>query len=192
MKSTWKDSEILNAIHASEQSQRDEALKQVYAHYYSMVRKFIVSNKGTEEDAADVFQDAIITWYNMVLNGKFRAESKIKTFIYAVSRNIWLKRLAKNSREVTMVADAMDAEMEPEMEDNVSSQELLKKAVHQLGEQCHEVLIGFYYHGMSMIEIKNRFDLGSEQAAKNKKYRCMQQLMKICQSMGITKEIVFG
>ena len=64
----------------------------------------IMKNKGSIEDTKDVFQEAI-----MVLHEKVRVDiiqkdkklvltCKLSTYIYSVSKNIWLKRLEQQNK----------------------------------------------------------------------------------------------
>ncbi len=69
------------------------ALQELYKVHYPMIVHFICSNNGTEQEAKDIYQDAIIAFYERVLQPDFVLTCKIKTYIYAVCRRLWLKRL---------------------------------------------------------------------------------------------------
>ncbi len=55
----------------------------------------------------------------------------------------------------------------------------LEKIFSQLRGECQEILKLFYFESMSMEQIKSVFNLGSTQAAKNKKHRCLQHLIEL-------------
>src|SRR5258708_31043925 len=76
------------------------ALKQLYKTHYPMVLNLVLANNGSEQEAKDVFQEAIIHFYERLQQVEFVLTCKIKTYLYAVSRRLWLKRLAEQKRKV--------------------------------------------------------------------------------------------
>ena len=53
------------------------------------------------------------------------------------------------------------------------------------------MLKAFYYEGKTMDEIAANFGLGSAQAAKTKKLRCMKSLIKVIRDNGYKAEDFF-
>jgi len=51
-----------------------------------MILQLIINNNGDEDDAKDIYQEAIIVLYNKIKSGKFELSSKLKTYIYSVCR----------------------------------------------------------------------------------------------------------
>jgi hypothetical protein len=43
-----------------------DVLKYVYKQYFPMVRYFIIRNQGSEEDAEDIFQEAVVAIFERV------------------------------------------------------------------------------------------------------------------------------
>src|ERR1700750_849043 len=103
-----------------------------------MVLQLIINNNGNEDDAKDIYQEAIIILYNKVKAGDFELSSKLKTFIYSVCRRLWLKRLGQMSRYGGDIKDFQDhAPVEDELERQSDMDAQLGKmneALSQLGE----------------------------------------------------------
>jgi len=192
MDRNYNDKEIISRILVGAKTRHDEALRYLYKTYYPFIRGFVIKNNGDEEGAADVFQEAIVVLYNKIKAETFRGDSTIKTFLYAIARNLWLKELRKHPRQVSDITDLdnftdFEAEESDEIENEQKGQ-LLRESISQLGEACREILIDYYYAKYSMKEIMVKLGLGSEQSTKNKKYRCMQQLIKLCRQNGLNKD----
>ena len=51
-----KDSEVLNKISKGEES----ALDYLYKKYYRMMTNLVIKNNGTEQEAKDIYQDALM------------------------------------------------------------------------------------------------------------------------------------
>src|SRR5579859_5981364 len=145
----------------SELRKRNEvALKQLYRENYSMVLKLVVNNNGTEQEAKDVYQEAIIHFYERSSQTEFRLTCKIKTYLYAVCRKLWLQRLALRNKFVRI--DEM--ERMPDVDDVVSDLEAKEKkftamgdSLTQLGEPCRSILVDYYLKSLTMEEITKKF-----------------------------------
>ncbi len=160
-----------------------EALNKLYLAYFPMVLQFILNNSGDEDDAKDVYQESIIVLYNKVRSGNFELSSKLKTYIYSVSRRIWLKKLTQQSRKTNNIADFEDVLA---VDDNVELHEekdmqfdKMKVALDSLGEPCKTIIQDFYIHNHSMQEICEKFGYTNTDNAKTQKYKCLQRLKKL-------------
>lgn len=161
----------------------DEALNKLYVGYYPMILQFILNNNGDEEDAKDVYQEAIIVLYNKIKSGEFELSSKLKTYIYSVCRRIWLKKLSKESKKATNVADFEDieaVETDMEMHEEKDMQfDKMQEALQLLGEPCKTIIQDFYIHSLSMQDISEKFGYTNTDNAKTQKYKCLQRLKKL-------------
>lgn len=160
-----------------------EALNKMYAAYFPMVLQFILNNNGDEDDAKDVYQEAIIVLYNKVKSGSFELSSKLKTYIYSVSRRIWLKKLAQQSKKTSNIADFEDVlavEEDMEQHEHTDMQfDKMKTALENLGEPCKTIIEDFYIQHHSMQEICEKFGYTNADNAKTQKYKCLQRLKKL-------------
>jgi RNA polymerase sigma factor (sigma-70 family) len=160
-----------------------EALNKLYVSYFPMVLQLILNNNGDEDDAKDVYQETIIVLYNKVKSGSFELSSKLKTYIYSVSRRIWLKKLAQQSKKTSNIADFEDVlAVEEDMEQHEQKDmqfDKMKTALDSLGEPCKTIIEDFYIHNHSMQEICEKFGYTNTDNAKTQKYKCLQRLKKL-------------
>ncbi|MFN0256557.1 RNA polymerase sigma factor [Pedobacter ureilyticus] len=160
-----------------------EALNKLYVAYFPMVLQFILNNNGDEDDAKDVYQEAIIVLYNKVKSGSFELSSKLKTYIYSVSRRIWLKKLAQHSKKTSNIADFEDVLIvEEDMEQHEQKDmqfDKMKEALESLGEPCKTIIEDFYINNQSMQDICEKFGYTNADNAKTQKYKCLQRLKKL-------------
>jgi RNA polymerase sigma factor (sigma-70 family) len=67
-----------------------------------MLENYVLNNNGSRDDAADVIQETIVAFIEIVEQGKFRGDSSIKSFLFAITRNVWLTELRKKrQRRIT-------------------------------------------------------------------------------------------
>src|SRR5688500_9464115 len=90
------DAEILSAL--SDPRRINEAIRVIYSRHYNTLSSFVKNNRGTDDDAQDIFQEVVISFVRLVEQDRFRGESAIGTFLYALNRNIWLNELKRRGR----------------------------------------------------------------------------------------------
>ncbi|HEY5824108.1 MAG TPA: hypothetical protein VIT44_07080 [Cyclobacteriaceae bacterium] len=71
----------------------EKALEFIYKKYYRMMTKMVITNSGTEDEARDIYQDALIVFWQKARSGKLVMTSKISTYVYSICQNLWRKEL---------------------------------------------------------------------------------------------------
>jgi len=168
------DNEILANISKGEES----ALDFLYKKYYRMMTKLVMTNNGTEQEAKDIYQDALIVFWQKVMKGDLILTSKISTYIYSICQNLWRKELDRKSRltnEKRERSETMDYERE-------ERGRIVHECIGELGETCQKILTYFYFDGMSMLDIAEKLGFANTDTAKTKKYKCKQRLDKLVKS----------
>jgi RNA polymerase sigma factor (sigma-70 family) len=159
------------------------ALRELYKTHYQMIVNLICTNNGSEQEAKDVYQEAIMAFYERVQQENFVLTCKIKTFLYAVCRRLWLKRLHEKKRfhgniEESETFLGIDEEM-VDMEESERKFGQMREAMEGLGEPCRGILEDFYIRDLSMEAISEKFGYTNADNAKNQKYKCLQRLKKL-------------
>src|SRR5687767_7786745 len=72
------------------------SFKQLYKTYFPSVALYVKQNMGNTADAEDLFQEAILVLVQKVRQPEFALTSSLKTYLYAIAKNLWLKRLRDN------------------------------------------------------------------------------------------------
>ena len=166
----------------------DNALTQLYRRYFPMVLHFVTGNSGSEDEAKDIYQEALIVLFEKVRGGSFELHCQLKTYIYSVSRRLWLKQLAHKSR--FMVNDtetlATDSAAVGQMSDDLTDHEerdrqfdLMADSLERLGEPCRTLLDDFYIQHLSMQAITEKFGYTNADNAKTQKYKCLMRLKRL-------------
>lgn len=174
----YTETEIINGLKTMDR----DILQYIVEEYYPSVYYFVRNNRGREEDAEDIFQDTMVVIFDKIRDGDFDLKCSLKTFIYAVSRNIWLKRLIYSSRRKQRLFSETDDFMVEECPSAAELDEDEKKFLFQrnflkLNEVCRMIL-ELFLEQKSYQYISDRFDLGGVQSARKKKYRCLQSLIR--------------
>ena len=146
---------------------------------YPQVEKLILSKGGTKEDAKDVFQEALIIFYEKVSTSNFQLTAAISTYLYSVSRFVWKdKSIKRKGKQMLDVSFEFTSEEEQEFQEAIEKEEKFKEleqVLTQIGDKCLKLLKLFYYDGLKMKDIAAKVGLKSEKIAKNQKYKCLER-----------------
>ena len=159
----------------------DEAIRYLYRSQFRLTAAYIKQNSGTEEDAEDIFQELVLVFIEILKKDKFRGESSVSTFLYALTRNIWLNELnrrGKSKRRDEIFEKAKD-KSDPDVSLLIADRETkmqLMEVVDKLGETCKKILLAFYFENLAIREILQTLNYENEQVVRNKKYKCLKQL----------------
>jgi RNA polymerase sigma factor (sigma-70 family) len=160
-----------------------KAVETIYRSHYNMVHSLIINNSGSADDAKDVFQETMIVLYEKVRAGGFELNCQIKTYVYSVSRRIWLKRLHQMNQyapALQSMENSVPVEEEMEQLEKINDEfQAMEKAIGSLGEPCKSLLEAYYFHKKNMQEIAAGFGYTNADNAKNQKYKCLMRLKKI-------------
>ena len=168
------DSEVLDRIAKGDES----ALDYLYKKYYRMMTNLVMKNNGTEDEAKDIYQDALVVFWQKAVSGNLVLTSKISTFLYSICLNLWRKELERKSR---LVHDEKDGAQfsDHEKEEKIR---IIHDCINQLDETCKKMLSYHYFDGLSMTDIAEKFGYANTDTAKTKKYKCKQKLYQLVRS----------
>ena len=179
MKPENNEKALLEGLAASDK----KAIEAIYRDNFNMIQSLVINNNGSADDAKDVFQEALIVLYEKARSGTFELNCQIKTYIYSVSRRLWLKRLQQLNR---YLPPAESFELAVPVEDEIEEHEkrnaefdMMDKAIGSLGEPCKSLLEAYYLQKQNMQVIAANFGYTNADNAKNQKYKCLMRLKKI-------------
>ncbi|MBT8255453.1 MAG: sigma-70 family RNA polymerase sigma factor, partial [Bacteroidia bacterium] len=177
----YTDKELINHLQGT-LAQRNRALEHIYRENRDKVTNYLRANNADEDQAKDVFQEAVIAMYENIKEKKFKGESAIGTYLYSIARYKWLNQIKKNS----IRKDHHDQlEQEEDFQSPLATiiegetKEGVLQLLAELGEACKRLLIMNFYHEASMKEIAKNGHYSSEQIVRNKKYKCLKRLKEL-------------
>lgn len=167
------DQKILELLHMGKHS---PALDMLY-NAYPPIGRFIKSHGGSEEDARDMFQEALIIFCRKAAQPDFKLTAKISTYLFSVCKFLWKDKLQKENRYVHSYDfnQAADVSLETEEYEQEQKYQFLDKVLFAIGDRCKEILEAYYFHKMTMTLIAEKFGYTSEASAKNQKYKCLEK-----------------
>ncbi len=169
------DLRLLEAL----QSGQTQALEAFYAeHRWSFLRWSEKTFGLPYEEAVDIYQEAVMIVYEKVTSRKLTVlESSLKTYLFAVSKNLILKMIRRREATQAALAERDKLAQHDEAEELAElRREKVRTIVAGLPEPCKSILQLYYYQQMPMRVIAEKLGYKSEDVAKVQKNRCMKSL----------------
>jgi len=185
--------ELLNKLKGPSVSEANAVLRHIYQANYPVLRSYILKNSGKHADAEDIFQEAMTIFYKKIRQDEIEIRQNIGGYLYSIGKNLWLNRLRYNKvrqDHKEHVIDRTETETQSPETFFVSSEksQILKSIIATLGKDCKQILTYFYFDELKMKNVAARMGLADEQAAKNKKYKCLKKLKALMLNQSDIKE----
>ena len=159
-------------------------LQYIYKQYYYKINYFIKKNQGNEEDASDIFQEAIIIIYRKLKeNDLVFKKSSFAGYLFSVCRFLWLKQLEKRRIEKERLNDTLPFQENlydenlVELVDKNERYGLYQKHFNTLSTDCQKLML-LFFEKVPLKEIAKIMGYKSEKYAKTRKYKCKELLIK--------------
>lgn len=155
-------------------------IRYIYKEYYPTIKFLITTNSGTETDAEDVFQDALVVLYRKIARENLILTSSFKTFLYSICRNLWLQRLdrrvfSNGFLDMENLSEIQDNLYTGQHEEEVEKYRLFQQHFFRLGEDCQKIL-RLFLKKTSLKEIAEIMGFKTEKYAKTRKFMCKEKL----------------
>ena len=159
------------------QSGSQKALQYLYKLHFPMIENLIRKNSGSEEDAQEIYQEAMLVVYEKLQKSDFKLSCSLKTYIYSVCRNMWMYQLRKNEQNQARFSDFEQfiPVEETIVGENPEYEAILGEVMNLIDDKCKQLLELFYYHGFSLEIIAEKLGYNNGNTAKSKKNKCMDK-----------------
>jgi RNA polymerase sigma factor (sigma-70 family) len=182
---TWSDDEIIEAF-STGGALKEQAVNHVMSEYIPYLPKVAKKTGLSQDEALDVFTDAIMALIDQTTSAQFKGASKLSTYFYKIfyfkSVDLFRKNTTNQIDYREELPEAIDSESLPikKMETNEDINQL-HQYLDQIGEPCKQILLDWGFWGYNMNEIAERAGLEGSTQAKDRKYKCLQKLRKLIQ-----------
>ncbi len=185
----YTDQKLLSALAAGDR----KVTEMIYQQNFTIINGWLIKNGGSSADAADLFQEALMVLFGKAQDSDFTLTCSIGTYLFAISKHLWYKKLQRQSREPIQLDERLGGDEDEQgiaSEDDINVHherevhfEQLDSALEQIGEPCRSLLKAFYHHDKSMHVIAADFGYTNPENAKTQKYKCLGRLRKLFYSM---------
>ena len=132
---------------------REKLFIALYKSAFPLVARYISKMGGSFDEAKDIFQDALVIYYEKAAAGSVKLNTNEKAYLLGISRHLWLHRFKENTLQASL--DGVDLPDEIS-EDNYSESRLMH-FLEMAGAKCMQLLRSFYYDQLPLGEAAKLF-----------------------------------
>lgn len=182
-----------NAIFQGIRNGDPQILKSFYNRNFNIILSYVTRNSGNENDAEDIFQDALISLYQFLKKEEtLHLRCSIHTYFYSICRNLWISKLRRAGKvSCCGKINEIALELEPSILEDVEVKEqeqLYRKHLLSLNCKCKNILF-LFFEGKSMKEISKLTNY-SEGYVRKRKFECKEYLIQLIENDPMYKELM--
>ncbi len=170
------------ATATQKQADTEQLFEELYLTAFPKVARYVAARKGSLEDAQDIFQDALVIWYEQEQIVRISAEA----YVIGIAKHLWLRKSSRGRRQ-QQLADVLNNIAVAEKEPSVNTNNLLH-LLETTGKKCMDLLRSFYYKKKTPAEIAEEQDYSSEHSASVQKYKCLEKIRDTVKEKSLSYE----
>jgi DNA-directed RNA polymerase specialized sigma24 family protein len=166
-------------------AEREQLFIALYKKAFPAVAKYVSKMGGSLDEAKDVFQDALVVYYEKIAGNSLTLQSNGQAYLFGISKHLWAKKFRENTR-LTSIDDGRDDFIPGE--DLQPSPARLLHYLETAGQKCMEILKAFYYDNLPVSKIALLFGYSGERSATVQKYKCMEKVRETIKERSLAYE----
>lgn len=152
----------------------EEWLTRLYLDAFPAAARYISKLGGSLDEAKDIFQDALVIYYEKTVAGNTDAPRNEKAYLLGITKHLWYHHRQKQQRLFSN--DVLNYTDIPNDAPLIPSAKRLLRYLEAAGQRCMDMLQAFYYDKQNMREIAERFGLSGERSATVQKHKCLEKV----------------
>ncbi|MCR8558078.1 sigma-70 family RNA polymerase sigma factor [Mucilaginibacter sp. BJC16-A38] len=163
---------------------REQFFIALYKSTFPSVANYVSKMGGTFDEAKDIFQDALVVYYEKAINSGLIIKTNEKTYLLGISKHLWLRKFKSDILNTSI--DGFDISL-----DEIDEQPSESKLMHFLetaGKKCMELLRSFYYDQVPLGDAAKLFGFSGVRSATVQKYKCLEKVRETIKEKSLTYE----
>ncbi|OOQ61178.1 RNA polymerase sigma factor [Mucilaginibacter pedocola] len=155
-------------------TETEQLIMRLYQSAFPAVARYVSKMGGSFDDARDVFQDALVVYYEKAAAGTLELQKSEQAYLLGVAKYLWFKKF-KDGKYDTSIDEFEGLDLPDEAE----PQPMADKLMHYLetaGQRCMQLLSAFYYDKLPMKKIAVLFGYAGERSVTVQKYKCLEKV----------------
>ena len=172
---------------APEAIDRVALFEALYESTFPAVARFVSARNGSFQDAKDIFQDALVIFYEKTAEDKFEISVSDEAYILGIVKHLWIRKNAFDKKKVSLNKMELLITIPDDFYQEVKSAKLVN-LLERAGKKCMELLSAFYYNKVSMADLSSTFGFSSERSATVQKFKCLEKVRDMLKEKSLNYE----
>lgn len=163
---------------------------ELYDDVFPRINSWIKKNNGGEEDARDLFQEALVSLYHSAHKPDYVLTCPIGALVFSICRNRWIDQLRKKSRDHRVrevegqryTSDVHTESAYERLEEEALRKQQLDRTLNQLSETCRQ-LLKLLAKGVSSGEAAKKLGMNNANTVYRRKNACLSRWRELLNSL---------
>lgn len=155
-------------------------LEELYRDCSPGIIRWVTANNGTEADAHDLFQEALLSLHRSAHKTGFELSCPINALIFTICRNQWINQLRRKKKEAEVrmveaeryIPDSATESAYERYEAEQLEKERLDASLAQLSDTCRK-LLRLLGRGVSSAEVAEKLGMTNANTVYRRKNACL-------------------
>jgi DNA-directed RNA polymerase specialized sigma24 family protein len=150
---------------------RETFFMALYKKAFPAVARYIARMGGSMEEAQDLFQDALVIYYEKITSAQAELIVSENAYLLGISKRLWLQRYRAMSKNQPL----NDFEMEAVADEQPATGKLMHY-LETAGKKCMDLLKAYYYDHLPVADVAALFGYSGTHSATVAKYKCLEKV----------------
>lgn len=162
----------------------EAGIKDIYKKVYPKVFTYVRTHDGTEHDAKDVMQKALLQLSVRAQAKDFAITSSFEGYFFTTCKNVWRREVKIHKSRVTnsTVIDLVHEEREIALAAYEQEKwELFQQKLEEISENCRKIL-QFFFNKIPYSKIADTLGYATENTVRQRIFKCKSKLKEAIQT----------
>ncbi|MGL5888529.1 MAG: RNA polymerase sigma factor [Bacteroidia bacterium] len=155
---------------------REALFTELYITAFPGAASYISRRGGSFEEASELFQEAVVRFYEQRLKQPGLAEGREAAYLGGIVRHLWIKQLSEKQRVQRLGKQELHTTEKPEEQ---AAPGRIEQLLNTVGRKCLELLRAFYFEQQKPEEIAGSFGFSGKRSATVQKFKCLEKVRNV-------------
>jgi len=175
----------MSAFTINNKQSREAVFTALYQKVFPPVARYVAKMGGSFDQAKDVFQDALVIYYEKVLSHNTTIRGSETAYIFGIAKHLWHNTYLNEAQNTPL--DINNFDIAEHREPDYASQKLMNY-LETTGQKCMQMLKAFYYDKLPLIQITQLFGYSGIRSATVQKFKCLEKVRDTVKQKSLSYE----
>jgi len=175
--------EVLEAV--VEEIKTEKLTEKVYKKAFTRVAAFVSQMGGSFEDAKDIFHDALVIYFELILQRHVEILVSEEVYILGIAKHLWMRIYNTPKVNISLTEIENEISIPDDYFPTVENKRLLR-FLESAGKKCMDLLRTFYYEQLPFKQLAIKLGYSNEHSATVQKYKCLEKIRETIKQKSLT------
>jgi DNA-directed RNA polymerase specialized sigma24 family protein len=168
-------------------SGKEVFFERIYEGAFPVFARFAAKMNASREDTRDVFQDALVVFYEKSMDPAFVIAGQPEAYVVGIAKHLWIRKFHVDRHSVSLDVLESHIHVPADFYPSVNEMRLLR-FLEVAGKKCLELLRKFYYEKTPVGQIASALGYRNGHSVSVQKFKCIGKMKDAIKSKSMNYE----